>query len=178
MNKTIGIVVAIVVIAGVGIFYAMNNQGAPSGETNSQSTAPASSPDVAMPAPETPASPSAPAAQTPATKPPTPAPKQSPSAPAPTPTPPAQQPSAPALVSHALTIQGFAFSQSSITVKKGDTVVWTNKESAPHTVTGDGGLASPTLNTNGTYSFTFNTAGTFAYHCAFHPSMKGTVVVQ
>src|SRR5262245_46739842 len=35
-----------------------------------------------------------------------------------------------------VTIQNFSFNQSALTVKKGDTVVWTNKDSAPHTVTG------------------------------------------
>ncbi|KKQ02672.1 MAG: Blue (Type 1) copper domain protein [Parcubacteria group bacterium GW2011_GWB1_36_5] len=75
-------------------------------------------------------------------------------------------------------IQNFAFSQKFINVKRGDTVVWTNKDSAPHTVTGgNSGPASNTLNVGGTYNFTFNTAGTFDYHCAFHPSMTGSIVV-
>lgn len=79
---------------------------------------------------------------------------------------------------HSVAIQSFAFDKQSINIKKGDTVVWANNDSAPHTVTGDnGGPNSPTLNKNGTYSFTFNTAGIFPYHCAFHPSMKGTIIV-
>lgn len=79
---------------------------------------------------------------------------------------------------HAIAIQDFAFNQPSITVKKGDTAVWTNKDSAPHTVTGDnGGPGSQTMNMENTYSFTFTDIGTFNYHCAFHPSMTGTVVV-
>ena len=79
---------------------------------------------------------------------------------------------------HNVSIQGFSFSQKSINVKKGDTVVWTNKDSAPHTVTGgNGGPASGALNDGGTYLFTFNSAGTFDYHCAIHPSMTGSVVV-
>lgn len=86
---------------------------------------------------------------------------------------------APAPVTQNVTIQNFAFSQKSITLKKGDMVMWTNKDSAPHTVTGEsGGLSSPTLNANGTYSFIFNNAGTFNYHCAFHPSMTGTITVN
>lgn len=86
---------------------------------------------------------------------------------------------APQSTTHAVSIQNFAFSQSSISIKKGHTVIWTNKDSAPHTVTADSdsGIESPTINANGTYSFTFNSTGTFAYHCKFHPSMKGTVVV-
>ena len=78
-----------------------------------------------------------------------------------------------------VTIQDFSFAQPLVNIKKGDTVVWTNKDSAPHTVTGDsGGPSSPTINSNGSYSFKFDTAGTFSYHCAFHPSMKAKVVVS
>ena len=79
---------------------------------------------------------------------------------------------------YSVSIQNFAFSQKSINIKKGDTVVWTNKDSAPHTVTGvNDGPASGTLNNSSSYSFTFNSAGTFSYKCAFHPSMTGSVVV-
>jgi len=80
---------------------------------------------------------------------------------------------------HNIAIQNFSFVQPTITVKRGDTIVWTNKDSAPHTVTGsNGGPTSETLQTNGTYSFTFKNIGTFNYICAFHPSMKGVVIVQ
>ncbi len=86
--------------------------------------------------------------------------------------------SVPTSKTHSVLIQSFAFSEKSLTIKKGETVVWSNKDSAPHTVTGAaGGPASATLNSGGAYSFTFNTAGTFEYHCAFHPSMKGTIIV-
>jgi len=75
-------------------------------------------------------------------------------------------------------IAGYAFSPSALTVKKGTTVTWTNRDTAPHTVTGDnGGPASGELKNGGTYSYTFNTTGTFAYHCTVHPSMKATVTV-
>ncbi len=77
-------------------------------------------------------------------------------------------------------IKNFAFSPVTLTINKGDTVVWTNVDAAPHTVTSDSGseLTSDTLNKGDTYTHTFNTAGTFAYHCAFHSGMKATVVVQ
>ncbi len=83
---------------------------------------------------------------------------------------------APAPVTHNISIAGFAFGPSSLSVKKGDTVVWTNNDSAPHTVTGSG-LNSPTLGSGQKYTFTFNSAGTFRYHCNFHPSMQGSVTV-
>lgn len=77
-------------------------------------------------------------------------------------------------------IQNFAFSPSTITINKGDTVVWTNMDSAVHTVTSDSGseLASSSLGNGQTYSHTFNTAGTFNYHCAIHPMMKATVIAH
>lgn len=81
---------------------------------------------------------------------------------------------------HAVTIKDFSFTSSTLTVKAGDTVVWTQQDSVPHTVTSDTGseLGSPTLSVGQTYSHTFTTKGTFTYHCTPHPRMKATVVVE
>ena len=76
-----------------------------------------------------------------------------------------------------VTIQNFSFNPSSLTVKAGTTVTWTNKDSATHTVTGSG-WESGELPTGTTYSHKFDTAGTYAYHCSIHPSMTGTIIVQ
>lgn len=77
-------------------------------------------------------------------------------------------------------INNFAFSPAYLSIKAGDTVIWTNKDSAPHTVTSDAGseLGSSTLSTGNTYSHTFNTAGTFNYHCSIHTMMKAKIVVE
>ena len=82
-------------------------------------------------------------------------------------------------VQNAVTISGFAFSPASITVPVGTAVTWTNKDSAPHTIASDDGSTfdSGNLANGATYSFTFTKAGTFAYHCAIHGSMNGTVIV-
>jgi plastocyanin len=78
----------------------------------------------------------------------------------------------------------FAFSPASLTIKAGTTVTWKNTTAAAHTVTSDdgksfdSGSANPIAPQSGTFSFTFTTAGTFAYHCAIHPFMKATIVVQ
>jgi plastocyanin len=92
---------------------------------------------------------------------------------------PAGTSSNPGSVQNAVTISGFAFSPASITVPVGTTVTWTNKDAAPHTITSDDGTTfdSGNLANGATYSFTFTKAGTFAYHCAIHSSMKGTVIV-
>ncbi len=66
----------------------------------------------------------------------------------------------------------------SITIKVGTTVRWTNQDSATHSVTSDTGVwDSGNVAQGATYSRVFDTVGTFAYHCAIHPSMKGTVIV-
>jgi plastocyanin len=71
------------------------------------------------------------------------------------------------------------FSPSSVRINFGDTVKWTNTDSANHQVVADNGaFASPILAPNHTYSFTFRTAGRFPYHDALHPSLRGVVRVN
>lgn len=78
-----------------------------------------------------------------------------------------------------VSIANFAFSPASVNVNVGDTVTWTNQDSSAHTVTSDtpGVFGSGQLAQGQTFQFTFSQAGTFAYHCAIHPTMTGTVVV-
>ncbi len=76
-------------------------------------------------------------------------------------------------------ISNFSFSPNPLNITVGDTVKWTNSDSAPHTVTADNGsFGSNSLSGGGTFSHMFNQSGTFAYHCDIHPSMKGTVQVE
>ena len=77
-------------------------------------------------------------------------------------------------------ISGFKFTPSEITIKVGETVTWTNQDSAPHTVTSDLGneLGSNNLGRGQFYSHTFSQAGTFEYHCGVHPGMKAKVIVE
>ena len=78
----------------------------------------------------------------------------------------------------------FAFSPATLTIKTGTTVTWKNTTAAAHTVTSDdgksfdSGTSNPITAQTGTFSFTFTKAGTFAYHCAIHPFMKATIIVQ
>jgi plastocyanin len=76
-------------------------------------------------------------------------------------------------------IKGFAFNPSSIDIKVGTKVIWTNNDNVPHTVTSDSGttLNSPTLSPGETFSFTFENIGTYNYHCNIHKMMKGVVNV-
>lgn len=92
-------------------------------------------------------------------------------------------------------IKDYAFSQKDIKVKKGTIVTWTNRDIVEHNVmaahehSGEAHgapskaevdpaeFAGPLLVQGESYSFTFTTVGTFAYHCAPHPSMQGSVTV-
>jgi plastocyanin len=58
-------------------------------------------------------------------------------------------------------------------------VRWLNNDNVAHTVSSqnnvwDSGAVQP----GGTYSRTFQTAGSFPYYCAYHPRMVGTIIVQ
>jgi plastocyanin len=68
-----------------------------------------------------------------------------------------------------------------VTVSVGSTVTWSNTDtvSSNHDVVADNGAFNSGLFGNGTnFSFTFQSKGTFPYHCSIHAGMVGTVVVQ
>src|SRR5437762_644830 len=78
-------------------------------------------------------------------------------------------------------IRSFAFAPATIHVKAGGSVAWVNCEptNIQHTSTSDGSAwNSQLLAPNADFVRTFTTAGTFPYHCAVHPSMKATVIVD
>jgi plastocyanin len=73
----------------------------------------------------------------------------------------------------------FMFAPTSLTIKAGSTVTWTNHDDEPHTVVSTEGLfRSGALDTNESFSFRFEKAGTYRYACSIHPRMLGTIVVQ
>ena len=77
----------------------------------------------------------------------------------------------------------FAFSPKSLTIPVGTTVIWKNTTQAPHTVTSNDGKSFKTGDSTpvapgSTFSFKFTKAGTFAYHCNFHPYMTATLLVK
>jgi plastocyanin len=61
-----------------------------------------------------------------------------------------------------------------------NTVIWTNNDSAHHTVTskpGNGSISSGDLAKGATYNYTFTEPGTYNYICQYHAWMAGTIVV-
>ena len=80
-----------------------------------------------------------------------------------------------------VTIDNYTFSPGTLTVPVGTTVTWTNRDFEVHTVTADDTpptFKSAGLDTDDSFSFTFNKAGTYSYHCSLHPHMTGKIVVQ
>ena len=104
------------------------------------------------------------------------APAPQPKAPAP-----AALPAAPTQAAKTVSVEikSFKFTPADVTVNVGDTLVWTNEDSAPHTVeSSDGTLRSDELSKGDKFSYKFTKAGKHSYICGIHPSMKGSVTVQ
>jgi hypothetical protein len=72
----------------------------------------------------------------------------------------------------------YLFLPGTVTVKKGTTLTWSNEDEAVHTIVADdGSFDSGRLGLGATFAHTFDTAGTVAYTCTIHPSMKARVTV-
>jgi plastocyanin len=72
-----------------------------------------------------------------------------------------------------------AYMPAELNVAVGTTVTWMNTDSISHTSTSNAtGWNSGIVPAGGQFSFAFESAGTFPYHCAIHPGMVGTVVVR
>ena len=73
----------------------------------------------------------------------------------------------------------FMFAPVTLTIKAGSTVTWKNTDDEPHTVVSDTGLfRSSALDTNESFSFSFEKPGIYHYACSIHPRMVGTIVVE
>lgn len=78
-----------------------------------------------------------------------------------------------------VTISDFKFTASSITVRAGQTITWTNDGPSSHTATAkDGSFNTGVLKKGASASHTFTQPGTYTYFCQIHPFMHGTVIVQ
>jgi plastocyanin len=76
-------------------------------------------------------------------------------------------------------IDNFTFAPQSVTVKTGTAVTWINEDDIPHTIASTNkAFKSKVLDTDGKFTFTFTTPGTFEYFCSLHPHMTGTIVVE
>jgi plastocyanin len=81
-------------------------------------------------------------------------------------------------VRHTVMIEGTKYEPPTVTVKRGETVVWVNKDPFPHTVTAKGAFDSHDIAAGKSWKYTARKAGEYAYTCTLHPNMKGTLKVE
>jgi len=79
---------------------------------------------------------------------------------------------------HTVTIEATSYKPETMTVKKGESVTWVNKDPFPHTVTAAGKFDSKSIAANGKWSYRATKTGEFPYICTLHPNMKGTIKVE
>lgn len=79
---------------------------------------------------------------------------------------------------------GRCYIPEAVTAEAGQTIVWRNGDAAFHSVTSgtyeepDGLFDSGHMDPDTTFSYTFDTPGTYVYHCTLHPWMTGVVDVR
>lgn len=85
-----------------------------------------------------------------------------------------------------------AYEPNPVELAVGQTILWTNNDSAFHTVTSgeagepdagqifDSGLAGPAamISKGKTFEHTFDVVGEYPYYCILHPGMVGLVIVK
>jgi plastocyanin len=80
---------------------------------------------------------------------------------------------------HTVIIEEMRFRPERLTVTRGDTIVWVNKDLVPHTATSEAGrFDSQTIETAKSWRFTATEKGEFPYVCTFHPTMKAMLNVK
>lgn len=76
-------------------------------------------------------------------------------------------------------MRDFAFTPERLAAGIGDTIVWLNRDVAPHTATAtDSTWSSARLEAGERWTWVVTAAGEHEYLCAYHPSMRGTIAVE
>jgi plastocyanin len=75
-------------------------------------------------------------------------------------------------------IAGFAFAPANLTVARGARVTWMDHDASNHTVTFTHGPDLGNVDQGGKLSRRFDTAGTYAYVCRYHPNMRASITVR
>lgn len=80
-------------------------------------------------------------------------------------------------VRHTVVMAATAYAPLTLTVRRGDSVEWINKDPFPHTVTCAGVFDSQSIAEGARWTYRADRRDRFAYTCTFHPNMNGTLVV-
>jgi plastocyanin len=80
---------------------------------------------------------------------------------------------------YTVTMENMRFQPETLTVTRGDTIVWVNKDLVPHTATSQaGGFDSEVIQAENSWRLTVQKKGNFAYVCTFHPTMTAMLRVK
>ncbi len=80
---------------------------------------------------------------------------------------------------HTVTIEAVQFQPTTIDVKRGDSIVWVNKDPFPHTVTSASGtFDSKEIQPGESWSYKVQQSGDVPYICTLHPTMKAALRVK
>ena len=77
-----------------------------------------------------------------------------------------------------ITIEDMQFVPDVVTVKRGDHVVWLNKDLVPHTVTAAKVFDSGAITPGKSWRMSTVKPGRYDYVCTLHPTMKATLLVE
>jgi plastocyanin len=78
----------------------------------------------------------------------------------------------------AVSIDNFVFTPAALTVPRGTSVVFTNRDDLPHSIvsaTRPPSFRSHVLDTDDAFALVFDKPGTWEYFCGLHPHMHGTI---
>jgi len=71
------------------------------------------------------------------------------------------------------------FDPRTLNVRRGDRIDWVNDDPFPHTASATAGaFDSKAIAANASWSYMADKPGEYAYACAYHPTMKGKLIVQ
>ncbi|MBN3755227.1 cupredoxin family copper-binding protein [Paraburkholderia sp. Tr-20389] len=80
---------------------------------------------------------------------------------------------------YVVTIEQMRFDPPTLTVHRGDEIVWVNKDLVAHTASSDTqGFDSRSIAAGASWRYRAGTPGRYTYRCIFHPTMHGTLTVQ
>jgi len=80
---------------------------------------------------------------------------------------------------HTITIENMRFTPEALSVRRGDRVVWINKDLFPHTATAKAKeFDSGSIAAEGSWTYVADKPGEHAYVCTFHPTMAGMISVR
>jgi len=80
---------------------------------------------------------------------------------------------------HTATIEAVQFQPATIEVKRGDSIVWINKDPFPHSVTSASGrFDSKQIQPGESWTYKAQQPGNVPYVCTLHPTMKAALHVE